>query len=72
MAVKPISLRIVGRKTGKLEKETLHEKYMSCIIGISDLHRHEVGYMLTAVSQFLTSSRASLTSTQLRLPVRFS
>lgn len=31
MVVKPISLRIVGRKTGRELKLTLHEKYMSAV-----------------------------------------
>jgi hypothetical protein len=33
IAVKPMSLRIVGRKTGSDEKLTLQLKYMSCHIG---------------------------------------
>ena len=28
---KPISERIVGRKTGRDEKETLHEKYIKAV-----------------------------------------
>jgi len=31
MELKPISLSIVGRKTGSEEKDTLHEKYMSAV-----------------------------------------
>src|SRR6266699_1922695 len=62
MEVKPMPVRMVGRKTGSDANETLHEKYISCgsqTLAIPAGHGHHRGpNQRTAVSQFFTSSSA--------------